>query len=195
MTNASRQWQTEHDASRHRNPSDLRNPTQHDPIGRNRYAWRRAVAPGPLRLSAIRRNGIAYFVPGRTPFFLGRRRRTERAPASVLDTSSLLGVSTMLVEKLAASLGVTGLSRSRVSAMAAKLDDLVGRLPEPPGGCPAVHVRVDRCADPEGSRGRPHGERALPDRDRHQRGQVPRDPGHRRDRLRGRAGGWPSCAA
>jgi putative transposase len=59
------------------------------------------------------------------PSFLEHRRRAERALASVVATSCLLGVSTRRVEKLAASLGVTGLSKSQVSAMAAELDELV----------------------------------------------------------------------
>ena len=42
-----------------------------------------------------------------------------------MATSYLLGVSTRRVEKLAASLGVAGLSKSQVSAMAAELDELV----------------------------------------------------------------------
>jgi putative transposase len=53
------------------------------------------------------------------------RRRAGRALASVVATSYLLGVSTRRVEKLAASLGVVGLSKSQVSAMAAELDELV----------------------------------------------------------------------
>jgi putative transposase len=59
------------------------------------------------------------------PSFLEHRRRAERALASVIATSYLLGVSTRRVEKLAAAMGVTGLSKSQVSAMAAELDDLV----------------------------------------------------------------------
>jgi len=59
------------------------------------------------------------------PSFLEHRRRAERALASVVATSYLLGVSTRRVERLAASLGVTGLSKSQVSAMAAELDELV----------------------------------------------------------------------
>jgi putative transposase len=59
------------------------------------------------------------------PSFLEHRRRAERALALVVATSDLLGVSTRRVERLAASLGVTGLSKSQVSAMAAELDDLV----------------------------------------------------------------------
>jgi len=43
----------------------------------------------------------------------------------VVATSYLLGVSTRRVEKLAACLGVVGLSKSQVPAMAAELDELV----------------------------------------------------------------------
>ena len=43
-----------------------------------------------------------------------------------------------------------------------------GRLPEPAAGPRPVHVLLDRCADPDGPRGRPHRQRALPDRDRRQ---------------------------
>jgi len=59
------------------------------------------------------------------PSFLVHRRRAERALASVIATSYLLGVSTRRVEKLAAAMGVTTLSKSQVSAMAAELDELV----------------------------------------------------------------------
>ena len=58
------------------------------------------------------------------PEFLEHRRRAERALASVVATSYLLGVSTRRVEKLAASLGVTSLSKSQVSLMAAELDEM-----------------------------------------------------------------------
>jgi len=58
------------------------------------------------------------------PEFPGHRRRAERALASVVATSYLLGVSTRRVEKLAAALGVTGLSKSQVSLMAAELDEM-----------------------------------------------------------------------
>ena len=71
-----------------------------------------------LRIPKLRQG--SYF-----PGFLEHRRRAERALASVVATSYLLGVSTRRVEKLAASLGVVGLSRSQVSAMAAELDELV----------------------------------------------------------------------
>lgn len=58
-------------------------------------------------------------------WLLERRRRAERALATVVATSYLLGVSTRRVEKLAEALGVTKLSKSQVSVMAAELDETV----------------------------------------------------------------------
>jgi transposase-like protein len=58
-------------------------------------------------------------------WLLERRRRAERALATVVATSYLLGVSTRRVEKLAESLGVTKLSKSQVSLMARELDEMV----------------------------------------------------------------------
>jgi transposase-like protein len=58
-------------------------------------------------------------------WLLERRRRAERALATVVATSYLLGVSTRRVEKLAESLGVTKLSKSQVSVMVAELDEMV----------------------------------------------------------------------
>jgi putative transposase len=58
-------------------------------------------------------------------WLLERRRRAERALASVVATSYLLGVSTRRVERLAESLGVTKLSKSQVSLMARELDEMV----------------------------------------------------------------------
>jgi transposase-like protein len=121
------------------------------------------------------------------PSFLEHRRRAERALASVVATSYLLGVSTRRVEKLAASLGVVGLSKSQVSAMAAELDELVDSFRNRPLDA-GPYTFVQLAAEPEGPRGRPHGERALPDRDRRERRRVPGDPRHRRDQRRGRRG-------
>jgi len=67
-----------------------------------------------------------------------------RALASVVATSYLLGVSTRRVEKLAASLGVTGLSKSQVSVMAAELDELVeGFRSRPLDAGPYTFVWID----------------------------------------------------
>ncbi|GAA1579035.1 IS256-like element IS1081 family transposase [Dactylosporangium maewongense] len=55
-------------------------------------------------------------------WLLQHRRRAEQALISVVATAYLLGVSTRRVEKLVEQLGITGLSKSQVSEMAAHLD-------------------------------------------------------------------------
>ena len=75
---------------------------------------------GTIELAIPKLRHGSYF-----PAFLEHRRRAERALAPVVATSCLLGVSTRRMEKLAASFGVQGLSKSQVSAMAAELDDMV----------------------------------------------------------------------
>jgi len=56
---------------------------------------------------------------------LERRRQAEAALTSVVATCYLLGVSTRRMEKLVESLGITRLSKSQVSVMAAELDAVV----------------------------------------------------------------------
>ena len=85
--------------------------------GYRRREWDTRAGTIELAIPKLRQG--SYF-----PGFLEHRRRAERAPASVVATSYLLGVSTRRVEKLAASLGVVGLSKSQVSAMAAELDEV-----------------------------------------------------------------------
>src|SRR3954470_15739665 len=58
-------------------------------------------------------------------WLLERRRRAEAALTSVVATCYLLGVSTRRMEKLVESLGITRLSKSQVSRMAADLDEQV----------------------------------------------------------------------
>jgi putative transposase len=58
-------------------------------------------------------------------WLLERRRRAEAALTSVVATCYLLGVSTRRMEKLVESLGITRLSKSQVSVMAADLDAAV----------------------------------------------------------------------
>ncbi|MFE3455892.1 IS256 family transposase [Nonomuraea sp. NPDC059194] len=65
-------------------------------------------------------------------WLLERQRRAERALASVVATSYLLGVSTRRVEKLAEQLGVTRLSKSQVSVMARELDQMVAEFRDRP---------------------------------------------------------------
>src|ERR1700730_3913394 len=86
--------------------------------GYRRREW--DTRAGTIELAIPKLRAGSYF-----PGFLEHRRRAERALASAVATCYLMGVSTRRVEKLAASLGVTGLSKSQVSAMAAELDELV----------------------------------------------------------------------
>ena len=86
--------------------------------GYRRREWDTRAGTIELAIPKLRQG--SYF-----PGFLEHRRRAERALASVVATSYLLGVSTRRVEKLAASLGVVGLSKSQVSVMAGELDELV----------------------------------------------------------------------
>ena len=55
-------------------------------------------------------------------WLLERRKRAEAALVSVVATCYLLGVSTRRMDKLVESLGITRLSKSQVSRMAADLD-------------------------------------------------------------------------
>ena len=58
-------------------------------------------------------------------WLLERRKRAERALTTVVATCYLLGVSTRRMEKLVETLGITSLSKSQVSVMAAELDEHV----------------------------------------------------------------------
>jgi len=86
--------------------------------GYRRREWDTRAGTAGLAIPRLREG--SYF-----PAFPGHRRRAGRALASVVATSCLLGVSTRRVEKLAAALGVTSLSKSQVSLMAAELDEMV----------------------------------------------------------------------
>ncbi|MFI6077508.1 IS256 family transposase [Actinoplanes sp. NPDC051343] len=66
-------------------------------------------------------------------WLLERRKRAEAALVSVVATCCLLGVSTRRMDKLVQSLGITSLSKSQVSRMAADLDE-------------QVHAQVSRMA-------------------------------------------------
>ncbi len=105
--------------------------------GYRRREW--DTRAGTVELAIPKLRSGSYF-----PSFLEHRRRAERALASVVATSYLLGVSTRRVEKLAAALGVVGLSKSQVSAMAAELDELVdGFRNRPLDAGPYTFVWID----------------------------------------------------
>jgi putative transposase len=103
-----------------RSAATLRGVTPERVNSRNGYRLREwDTRAGMIELAIPKLRQGTYY-----PEFLEHRRRVERALASVVATSYLLGVSTRRVEKLAASLGVTSLSKSQVSLMAAELDEM-----------------------------------------------------------------------
>ena len=67
-------------------------------------------------------------------WLLERRKRAEAALVSVVATCYLLGVSTRRMDKLVQSLGITSLSKSQVSRMAAGLDEQVAAFRTRPLG-------------------------------------------------------------
>jgi putative transposase len=107
---------------------------------RNGYRQREwDTRAGTIELAIPKLRTGSYF-----PSFLEHRRRAERALASVVATSYLLGVPARRVEKLAVSLGVTGLSKSQVSVMAGELDELVeGFRSRPLDAGPYTFVWID----------------------------------------------------
>ena len=76
---------------------------------------------GTLDLSIPRLRQGSYF----PEWLLERRRGAEAALTTVVATCYLLGVSTRRMEKLVETLGITRLSKSQVSVMAADLDAVV----------------------------------------------------------------------
>jgi putative transposase len=73
---------------------------------------------GTIELAVPKLRTGSYF----PDWLLEHRSRVEQALVTVVAASYLLGVSTRRVEKLAEALGVTRLSKSQVSEMAAVLD-------------------------------------------------------------------------
>ena len=67
-------------------------------------------------------------------WLLERRKRAEAAMISVVATCYLLGVSTRRMDKLVQTLGITSLSKSQVSRMAADLDEQVAAFRTRPLG-------------------------------------------------------------
>ena len=76
---------------------------------------------GTIEMAIPKLRSGSYF----SDWLLERRKRAERPLTSVVATCYLLGVSTRRMERLVESLGVTSLSKSQVSVMAAELDEAV----------------------------------------------------------------------
>ncbi|MFD0852310.1 transposase, partial [Actinomadura adrarensis] len=94
--------------------------------GYRRREWDTRV--GSIELAVPKLRTGSYY----PEWLLERRRRAERALASVVATSYLLGVSTRRVEKLAEQLGVTKLSKSQVSVLARELEEMVADFRDRP---------------------------------------------------------------
>ena len=89
---------------------------------RNGYRERRwDTRAGTMELALPKLRTGSYF----PEWLLERRRRSEKALVTAVATSYLLGVSTRRMERLVATLGITGLSKSQVSVMASELDEQV----------------------------------------------------------------------
>lgn len=78
---------------------------------------------GSITLQVPRVRDSSYF-----PSLLEPRRRAERALVAVVQEAYVQGVSTRRVDELAQTLGLTGISKSQVSALCADLDAEVERF-------------------------------------------------------------------
>ena len=106
--------------------------------GYRQRAWDTRAGTVELAIPKLRQG--TYF----PEWLLERRSRAEQALISVVATCYLLGVSTRRVEKLAATLGVTQLSKSQVSEMAKTLDARVAEFRNRPlDGSPYTFVWID----------------------------------------------------
>ena len=98
---------------------------------RNGYRHRELdTRAGTIDLAIPKLRSGSYF----PEWLLERRKRAESALISVVATCYLLGVSTRRMDKLVQSLGITTLSKSQVSRMAADLDEQVAAFRTRPLG-------------------------------------------------------------
>lgn len=108
---------------------------------RNGYRMRRwdtRVGSIDLRIRKLRAG--SYF----PDWLLDARRRSERAFIQVVTEAYVRGVSTRRVEGLVEALGVSSLSKSRVSEMASSLDEMVSDFRNRPLDAGSyMYVRAD----------------------------------------------------
>ena len=76
-----------------------------------------------MELSVPRVRDSSYF-----PSLLEPRRRAERALSAVVQEAYVHGVSTRNVDDLVKALGMSGISKSRVSELCEQLDEEVERF-------------------------------------------------------------------
>ncbi len=82
---------------------------------------------GAIELKVPRVRDGSYF-----PSLLAPRRKAERALSAVVQEAYVHGVSTRKVDDLVKALGMTGISKSRVSTLCEELDEEVERFRERP---------------------------------------------------------------
>jgi putative transposase len=105
---------------------------------RNGYrerSWDTRVGTVELKVPRVRDS--SYF-----PSLLEPRRKAERALSAVVQEAYVHGVSTRKVDELVKALGMTGISKSRVSELCEELDEEVERFRDRPleGAYPYVWV-------------------------------------------------------
>jgi putative transposase len=89
--------------------------------GYRQRLWDTRVGAVELKVPRVRDG--SYF-----PSLLEPRRRAERALAAVVQEAYVHGISTRKVDELVKALGMTGISKSRVSELCAELDEEVERF-------------------------------------------------------------------
>lgn len=87
--------------------------------GYRQRRWDTRLGTIPLELPRLRKG--SYF----PEWLLAPRRRAEKALVQVVSESYVNGVSTRRVDRLAAAMGIEGISKSQVSEMAKSLDEIV----------------------------------------------------------------------
>jgi putative transposase len=116
---------------------------------RNGYRSRRwDTRTGSIELAIPRVRRGSYF----PDWLLTPRRRAEKALVQVVCESYINGVSTRRMDRLAAAMGIEGISKSQVSEMARGIDQLVADFCQRPLDCsPYPYVWMDalsqRCRD------------------------------------------------
>ena len=94
--------------------------------GYRQRRWDTRVGTIPLELPRLRKG--SYF----PEWLLAPRRRAEKALVQVVSESYVNGVSTRRVDRLAAAMGIEGISKSQVSEMAKSLDAIVNDFRQRP---------------------------------------------------------------
>jgi putative transposase len=106
---------------------------------RNGYrerSWDTRVGTVELKVPRVRDS--SYF-----PSLLEPRRKAERALSAVVQEAYVHGVSTRKVDELVKALGMTGISKSRVSELCEELDEEVERFRARPLAGPYPYVWLD----------------------------------------------------